>query len=304
MPSAVRKAGEAADAALKALQDNAESAQQRDSERNPGEVAPPEGYQTPGEGTPDGDNRQPLGWEEEFKKLSARFSVLQGKYNAEVPVLHAQIKEKDAEIARLQAGKPPEGSQVEFKPNASETELIDLYGEDFVKYVKAEAGKIVSDELGPLRERFEQMDAASTESVKKGFYEQLQEAHPDWESINLMESWLAFLGEVEPNSGLTRQEIISRAEERGDAEPVIRQLSAFKGQNKSGDQRFTATAVPGDTGGAPRRDTDERIYSASEIRQFYKDVTDGRYRGKEDEAARLEAAFAVAHKEGRINESV
>jgi len=316
MPTAVRKAGEAADAELNELR-RIQAEEQGSPPGNPDSppTANPDNPPAPDAGIPGEGKDKPTGpidykvefglLSERFRKLEARFSVIQGKYNAEVPDLNTKLRAAEDKLA-AKSGSTADSTQ-EFTPSSErEKELVDLYGPDFVKHVEAKAREIVGEQVNSLREEFGNPAGdpkAIATNLADNFFTKLNEAHPDWEALNMTHGWHEFLREIDEASGLQRQALIDQAQERGDPGPVIFQLTQFKKQGKSGKERMGNQTVPADTGGSPPIEHDEQIVKASEIREFYKRVTEGRYRGKEDEAAQLEAKYALAHKERRIDES-
>jgi hypothetical protein len=311
MPRAVREAGRAADEELAKLKEaDAEQGSQEVPENTEAEAESPEPVEAE-QSIPEQGVEESTGvdWAQEFKELTDRyqklehqFRVLQGKYNAEVPDLAAQLRVKEQELSDLQnrAPAPEQGANVDEQ----EQEIRDLYGDEFLQLVNRKTQQAVDEAVKPFQTRISEMDTDRQREAEGRFYSTLNEAHPDWQQINMTNEWLRFLGEVDDSSGLERQQIIDRAQQVGNPGPVIHQLAAFKQRSRPGKDRMRSQTVPAESGRseAPKSE-DQVVYKASDLRRFFKDVTDGKYRGKEDEVAQIERKFAIAHQEGRIDES-
>jgi len=111
------------------------------------------------------------------------------------------------------------------------------------------------------------------------------------------------LNEELPDLGVTRQEIVDRAVQRGDPKPIINQLTAFKERAKP-DTEKQRHVVPADGGGnAKPVDTSDVRYNESTIQAFYKEWANpnGKFKGNTKEAERMERLYIDAVNSDRVN---
>jgi hypothetical protein len=145
---------------------------------------------------------------------------------------------------------------------------------------------------------------------------------PDWEVINVDPGFLTWLSQVDPFSGRSRKEMLTDAYGSGDAIRTTAFFQAYKNEHTA--VRPTPGIPPIQTGASPAdrlpladlavpgRGTtatppapgapDRRIWTANEITQFYRQNREGRWQGREAEAARIEADIIAAGREGRVRQ--
>lgn len=174
-----------------------------------------------------------------------RFETMQGKYNAEVPRLHSQVREQGDQLSQLtgrldqltrQAVPPTEQTQPLITANDEER-----FGADLIDAMR----RVVRDETKAYSRRFENLEGvARTVSAKadrvgtveqhlaatreERFYEVLVGAVPDWEAVNVDPRWLKWLAELDPMAGRTRQQLLDEAMAALDARRVVAAFGAFK----------------------------------------------------------------------------
>jgi len=320
LPSAVRKQGEAADKALAELQNpTGEGADQFVNEGETATDTTPDPVQevTPQEAAPeaipasgedDGNDELVIDWKAEASALKAerdkavaQLHSLQGKYNAEVPRLSGEIRDLKAKIEQQQAAPDP------AQASEGEAELREMYGDEIVDRLitserRAEAAvEAAKQELKPSLDKISQFEQSAAQDAEDAMFAEIGKAHADWEKCNDMASFKSFLGEVDANSGLVRQQIVDMAIQRLDPQPIIRQLSAFKRRVKRGNQALETQVVPGDSGrteAAPQGDS--QIYLQSDVDKFFAQIAALKARGPlSDDQVRLEQTYSRAMFEGR-----
>jgi len=94
-------------------------------------------------------------------------------------------------------------------------------------------------------------------------------------------------------SGLQRQEILDRAHQSFVADRVAKLFKSFLGEP------IGKRVIPsGKT--EERIPTEQPKFTRAYVKKFYDDLARGAYRGREKEAARIDASITKAQVEGRI----
>lgn len=247
-----------------------------------------------------------------------KYEVLLGKYNAEVPRLSAELRTMKQRIGELEApgtsgGRPIPTSDKKEAPAASQAlksdalkRVADEYGEDFVNSML----EVVRSELAGVKN--EVVKEVNVKSKYEAFEQALSGVVPDWESVNESPGWLAFMDNLEPSTGLPYQVLLNGYHEKLDAKGVAGIFNAFKTSANTPIEAATrqrqgeidAFIAPGKgIGGAevnPNTHQQLKSITPAEIHQFYRDVSTGKYRGREAEQKATEAEIFKAQAEGRV----
>jgi hypothetical protein len=153
-------------------------------------------------------------------------------------------------------------------------------------------------------------------------YDDLARSIPNWNAINDSPQFGQWLDQIDPISHRTRREFLNGAHNSNQAGQVIdifntflQAVGAAPGQsngagNGAGNpnppppqQQFDlmALAAPGRAkSGQTQAPPDKGIVTRDEIKQFYTEKTQGRWAGREAEAAAIERQIFDAGNEGRI----
>jgi hypothetical protein len=125
---------------------------------------------------------------------------------------------------------------------------------------------------------------------------------PNWEEINTNDAFLAWLGEVDPVYGQPRQAALNAAQQALNSDRAANVFKAFMAtlpqtpKSNPVDKQVSPKAAAS-TAPTP---TEKPVISQKQVTDFYNEVAKGKYRGREQEAARIEAAINAAMAEGRI----
>ncbi len=318
LPRAVQQQVEAADAFLAAANKQQEPQAQPPAEpanEPPVQSEPPvqetaQAPEPPQSVTPPQDDV----WERKYK-------TLQGLFNAEMPKLQQQNKELTAKlngaIERLeqlsaQTAKEPEPQKPAVDPRDAET-----FGSDLVEMVQRQTQQVlggVAAKLDGIVAGFEsrlvnleQTLKGTTQTVavtaEEVFFNKLASAVPDWEQVNANDNFLAWLADVDPVYGQTRQTALTSAQQNMDVARVAAVFNAFKAtQPKANTPQSTLAkqVSPRSSASAPPAPTDKPVVTQAQIQAFYKDVATGKYRGRDAEVGQLEAAINDAIADGRV----
>jgi len=256
-------------------------------------------------------------WEQKYR-------TVQGMYSAEVPALRAQAKTQESEIIALREQVKALTTAVQAKPEPQkpvphDPKDIESYGADMIdmvnRYVQRALEQFqvhIQDVAGRMEARVASVESAlsgvskKTEStLESQFWTLLESLVPDYKEVNADDAWLAWLGEVDPVYQVPRQAALDAAFNRGDAKAVAAIFNTYKASLKAKPQPRSQLAnqvSPSNSGGAqaPAQAPAKPMISQAFVSKFYTDEAKGRYRGREEEARRIESEINLAAREGRI----
>lgn len=266
------------------------------------------------------------------ESFEQKYRTLQGMYNAEVPRLHAQNRDMSARVAELekllasfstqqqsaQSPQPVVGKLITDKD-------IEEYGDsiDIMRKVSREEAAAAQTRVAELETvirqlqtsmvpRVEQLAANHAQSREQQFWTELGSYIPQWASINEDPDFRAWLLEVDPLTGLTRQVYLEDAQRNLDARRVANFFNSWSGSSGGVSAQVAQTSrkvqtselerqiAPGRGRTAAPVATNTTTYTPSDIKKFFDDVRSGRFKGKEAERDRLERDIFAAQREGRI----
>ena len=251
-------------------------------------------------------------WERKYK-------TLQGMYNADVPRLRNEVadlkNQLSTAIARLDAAsKKTETAPVESLVTDKD---VEDFGSDLVDLIKRQATEVaqrqidlLKDENAQLRQELTGVSERQGDIARQTYFADLSRLVPDYEDINVDQRFLDWLSEVDPLSGHQRQEYLTNAFTTYDVARTATLFNTFKeltGSNpkpKSPPKELLRQVAPGTSksSGQTTVNTNEKIWSMSEIDRFYKDVARGIYKGNDAEQARIEAEIDLAVQQGRLTQ--
>jgi len=250
-------------------------------------------------------------WEQRFKSL-------QGKFNAEVPRLQAELKDVTSKFNALAAKMEAQERAKAAEPQRLVTDSdVEAFGSDLIDVIERKArevaGSMVGTEMAELKARnaeLEQMLSGVNErqvsNDRRAFFAELERLVPDYEAMNVDPGFLDWLAEVDPLSGMARQEYLNAAYGNFDVGRTAALFSTYKQLTapapKQPTRKLERQVAPGTSkvSTAVTQNGSERVWSHNEVEAFYRDVQRGAYRGNEAEQARIEAEIDLAAAEGRI----
>ncbi len=310
LPRAVLEAERKAEEALQRLQ-TARQPQQQQNDPPPGDPPASDPAPTPPPSEPAATANPapaatPPANTEGDEKWESRFKTLTGKYNAEVPRLHAAIKERDAKLNSLtEEVEALKASLAKPRESLVKPEEVNEFGEPLVDLIRRAAREEVQSkdaELAELRRKLDQVQVATVETKEVGFYEALAQSVPDWVTINDDPEFHTWLGEVDDLTGMQRQQILSQAEEKRDAGRVARFFNAYKKvqQEKAAEANTSLDsqiAPPTSRVDAPPQG--KKIWTRGEIADFYARDRRGEFSAEKAAAIDQEIQLAVTEKRVR-----
>lgn len=258
---------------------------------------------------------------QEEETWEARYKALKGMYNKQVPELQQQVNDLsaklDAAIKRLD--KPATPQPQEPPAPTADPQDVEAFGEDLVNMVKRTAERMFGGAAKQMQGMLDRIETrlSQVENDLKGttqtafsaaevtFFDRLTKLVPNWEEINEDERFKAWCLEIDPAFGVPRQRGLQAAQEALSAERVAAFLRAYLGTQATPPK---PTAPPVDTQVSPRAaasapppaPASKPVITASQVDLFYRDVAQGKYRGRETEQQRIEQVINEALAEGRI----
>lgn len=271
----------------------------------------------------EGNQEKDANWQQKYK-------TLQGMYNAEVPQLKALVQEQGAKINQFenliatinQQKQQPQAPQQTPASLLSEKD-VEEYGESIDimrKVTKEETGNLLG-EVASLKQQIAQMAQSTVPQVQQLanqvgntqeqlFWSNLASRVPEWQQINEDQDFQTWLLETDPLTGQSRQAYLEDAQSRYDVDRVAAFFTTWSGLNGNGSaqqvqstnqnelQQQVAPKKSRSAGAAPTGT--KPSYSTADIAAFYDDIRKGKFKGRDDERAKIERDIFAAQAEGRI----
>jgi hypothetical protein len=230
-----------------------------------------------------------------------KYKTLMGKYNAEVPRLHAEIKHfremaytNDGKIATLETRLEEletERSSTQIDADLSRlkmdfpevAEQLQKERTETLKYIKSLEKKINET----VSQKFESIDGDKLETNRKIFNREMASlGHPDWTEVDHDPDFIEWLQLEIPFANITRLESLQNAAKQYDAVTCAKFFTAFKEERQSKLQAQPAPvnkledkiAPPsGKTGGNTKVGAQTTTYTKADYDRFYRTSSRGRY---------------------------
>lgn len=251
------------------------------------------------------------------EKWEQKYKTLKGMYDAEVPRLHADLRDLKAQVDNLR--KASETKPVEqAKPAAAEKLVTDAdveaFGSDLIEVQRKVAREVAAEfrgELDAMRAENdklrEQLTSTGTQVSEASFEQRLYRMVPDFEAVNADPKWIAWLNEVDPLLRAPRSSVAQQAFNRGDAEGVAHYVAMFKksvapvepAADKTTELELQIQPNRGATS-TPPTSQKGKVYTNADIEKMFRKATDLGVKGRTDEAKKLEAEIDAAYMEGRV----
>lgn len=261
----------------------------------------PEGQQgTPPEQKPVEATAKPDDSEEQTYK--AKYQVLAGKYNAEVPRLQSRIQELEknaanadtsqyetkiqnleAQVTELKAklDKPADNSDIGM--DDVEAKLRDEYGDELANMItglisKHRGGQSSNDDVARLSSDVNELKQSAQQQAFNNKVQSLTAileaksvSFKDTDEDPLFHDWLA---QHMPQTGQPRQYFLNQAFNRGDLKTVAEFYTDFKAQERSkfNDNPLSDHIDASQNHGAPDSGSEQETWTVAEMEAFYADV--------------------------------
>lgn len=248
-----------------------------------------------------------------------KYKTLRGKYDAEVPRLHQQVKDLQAKLNELTQTQKP---ATPTKPKEKVSYVTDAdraeFGEELID-VQRRVAKEVAQEY---EDRFEQQEAIIAELQKQlkqtgnqvgemSFAQKLTQLVPDFADVDNDERWIEWLNEYDPMLRAPRREQAARAFNAGDAEAVAHYVKLWKQSlapvespaRQTRQAELEKQVAPNRSASSSNTKSvgkDVKVYTERQIADAWTKVRTLNTRKMYDEAAKLEAEITAAYLEGRV----
>ena len=246
-----------------------------------------------------------------------RYKVLAGKYDAEVPRLHSQVKELGAKLtdALTQITEIRDGTT---KPKEEATRFVsdkdvETFGQDLIdlqRRVAEEVGAKFESKLETLQAQNTalqaQLEKTGNRVSEMTFEQQLAVAVPDFDEINADPKWVAWLDEYDPLLRSERRVVAQKAVSAGDVDAIRDYVKIFRGIHQPAGVSKRQTELerqvaPSRTSASNGNATPQgKVYSNEQLENLFTKVRQMNIRGEHDAAATLEAELSAACVEGRV----
>ena len=251
------------------------------------------------------------------EKWEQKYKTLKGMYDAEVPRLHADLRDLKAQVDALR--KAAETKPVEpAKPAVAEKLVTDAdveaFGSDLIEVQRKVAREVAAEFRGELdamraeNEKLrEQLNSTGTQVSEASFEQRLYRMVPDFETVNADPKWIAWLNEVDPLLRAPRATVAQQAFNRGDAEGVAHYVAMFKKSiapveptaDKTTELELQIQPNRSATS-TPPTSQKGKVYTNADIEKMFRKATDLGVKGRTEEAKKLEAEIDAAFMEGRV----
>ena len=303
LPDSVRKNAEQANNHLRGNTEGQESAATPKVEESVLETPEPQASnlepQPPAEPAP----KEPAP-SEDNSPWEHKYSILQGKYNKEVPALHAEVKALKEQLASAGSSGEVEQlrneiNQLKQQPTPQATTSPDVeklkvdYGAELVDGLLAH----VQGMIAPVQRDVEAVNKTVTSTSVKASHDQMRSilkvSNIDYDQINEDPVFVdEYLQEVDPYSGRKRFDLVNDAFHSGDFE---RAALFFKSYVESpapnpgakpdlGQHVQVPSSVPAGNESVPV----ENVWTSESIKSFYRDKQNGKISPEEVKALETE----------------
>jgi len=260
----------------------------------------------------------PTDVEDDYKQ---KYNTLRGKYDAEVPRLHQQVRELTTRLDKLSKekdAKPAEPTKAKEKVSYVTDADRAEFGEELIDVQRRVAKEVAQD----YEDRFEQQEAiirdlqerlqkTGNEVGEMNFATRLHRLVPDFAEVDADERWVAWLNEYDPMLRDQRRVLAQEAFNTGDAEAVAHYVKLFK-------QTLAEPEVESPTRAKRQRELEKqvtpnrsatsvksngsaaKIYTEREVQGGWNKIRELTKRGDYAGAEKLEAELTAAYLEGRV----
>lgn len=251
------------------------------------------------------------------EKWEQKYKTLKGMYDAEVPRLHADMRDLKAQVDNLRKAaetKPAEQAKPVVAEKLVTDADVEAFGSDLIEVQRKVAREVAAEfrgeldamraENGKLRE---QLNSTDTQVSEAGFEQRLYRMVPDFAAVNTDPQWINWLNEIDPLLRAPRSSVAQQAFNRGDAEGVAHYVSLFRQSISSVEPTADKTnelelqIQPNRSAtSTPPNSQKGKTYTNADIEKMFRKATDLGIRGQTDAAKKLEAEIDAAFMEGRV----
>jgi hypothetical protein len=252
------------------------------------------------------------------ENFEQKYNTLRGKYDAEVPRLHQQVRDLQAEMQALkeaQKAKPEPAPEPKRYVTDEDKETFGADLLDVQRRVAMEVGAAYEGQINKLEQHIQALEARLSETGGQigqvSFETRLRQTVADFDAVNRDPRWVAWLNEHDPILRGPRREAAQRAFNEGDVEAIADYVALFKAtlepqqQEKQSDrkvelERQVTPSRSASATQAPAQQPGPKAYTEAQANKVWDKVMELSKAGRYDEAAKLEAEITAAYTEGRV----
>jgi hypothetical protein len=242
-------------------------------------------------------------------------------FNREVPTLQHKVKDLETQlqeaVERLNKAAEAQAKPAEPQKPTADPRDVENFGSDLVEMVQRVAQQLLGSaatelqtRAASLEQRLAQLEQAlkgTTQTVavtaEQAFFDRLTKLVPEWEAINANQAFLAWLAEVDPILGQPRQSALDAAQQALNADraaAVFRAFAPAQPPAPKANPLDKQVSPKGTASAAPAAPAQPAVYTQQQVVDFYNAKRRGEFRGREKEAAQIEAELNLAISEGRV----
>ena len=241
----------------------------------------------------------------------SQYRTLQGKYDAEVPVLYRQIAELQVKLAEITAAHKTAAAPAPAPAPTEPASLVYLRKEmpefeDAVKYmINSTVTGLLNEKMGDVTAKVGNLENTVVENAGTAFFKYMDDNVKNWRTINDMPDFMGWLKEADRRSGRSKYDLIQEAFTSLDGPRVstffadfIEEEAAKKKSKKPGMEKFAAPDAGGP--GDPNVGKAEITITRADITKFYNDVAKGIYKGDPESMKKRETEINAAIAAGKV----
>ena len=269
----------------------------------------------PAAGLDTSNNPQPPAGDQADQK----YRTLLGKYNAEVPRLHQQVRQIQAQVDALAAENEqlkadaakapvqPAPKPIDFDALGSEfpEELVDPLRSMYSQLeTVSQVNEQLRAQLAQVQGNVGQMAEDTQQERQRKFLIRLAELVPDYEAINQRDDWRMWLAGFREPDGRQWQQLLDHAARMGDAEGVAEIFNAFGQARQAPPPRTPQPPTVPDNVNTSPQPAQAQTWTRAAVKQFYDDWASGMLKRRgwmPDRIAQVDAEITAAQAEGRIS---
>jgi hypothetical protein len=263
-------------------------------------------------------------WKQEYQVLEDRYRKLRSSTDAKLYQLRTENGDLLKTVRKLEEQVDTLSTKLATYVNSQEDDFSDLFttdeidimgGPDYLQSLSKVANKLVEKKVKPLEQKLEeekkekrkQMELAEERARREAhlsFLSRLEEAAPNYKSINTNPDFLKWLDGFDSDSGYSRLEQLRTAQNLGDVPRVASFFIRWEKVNSEETNPILEKKIgPKGSQSGPIKTQQKgvEIIPYSVIAKFYDEDAKGRYRNNPKKADELEKKFDIARMEGRID---
>ena len=255
---------------------------------------------------------------QELRKFKDRYLSLKGKYDAEVPRLHQELREfKQSVFERLAPQTPKEEQKVE---NDKVAKFKEEYGEEFVEnlreLLKAEVDPLIRSNVSQVEQQVASVEDTQIKAAQQNFANYMDtKVQHNWREIAQVFNEIAydqpvsnpkiaeFLAKPDPSGYYTNFDLVKIFNDNWDGDKLANVFNSYyeqapKPKPKNNHVQDAMVAPSRSTQHVAPTTSDKTIWTKDMIAQFEKDDRMGKYSNEESQAKWNDLLAAAG--EGRI----